>query len=206
MEYLIIASQPVTEALRRYVPPGAVVLAADAGWKQAQKLGLTPDLVLGDFDSSPLPDRGRLLRLPAEKNDTDTFYAVRYAAENGAEKVTILGGLGGRLDHTIANLQTLVFLAQRNIPNLMADETTEIYCLWPGHPLSLIPQKGRYLSVFATGGTATGVCLQGVRYPLQNAMLTPQYPLGVSNEFTEETAEISCETGYLLVMVTQKDG
>lgn len=203
MEYVILASQPIAPSLCRYIAPSATIVAVDAGWQQAQKLGLTPDLVLGDFDSAPPPPSAKkLLRLPAEKDDTDTYYAARYAVAQGATQVSILGGLGGRLDHTLANLQTLLFLAGNRVQNLMADEQTEIGCVWPGR-VEIAARPGWYLSVFAAGGPATGVCLQGVKYPLQNATLTPSFPLGVSNEFAQSTATIQCATGFLLVCLSK---
>ncbi|MDL2325435.1 thiamine diphosphokinase, partial [Ruminococcaceae bacterium OttesenSCG-928-A16] len=189
MECVILAAQPISKALCRYIPRSAFIIAVDAGWQQAQRLGIEPDLVLGDFDSAPLPQNGHNVhRLPAEKNDTDTYFAVREALARGAQKVTILGGLGGREDHTFANLQTLRFLAENRVENLLVSQTAEIRCLWPGTVL-LPPQPSRYLSVFAAGGTASGVCLRAVKYPLHNATLTPGYPLGVSNEFTNKPAE-----------------
>lgn len=197
---VIFASRPVAAGMLRYVPKGAFVIGADAGWQRAAVLGLAVDLAVGDFDSASAPPAGQVLRLPAEKDDTDTHFAARWALEEGFGNVVLLGALGGRKDHTHANLQTLLYLAQGGAACLAADETCEIYAFAPGvHRLPA--QRGRFLSVFAAGGPAAGVWLAGVRYPLQNATLQPGVPLGTSNEFEAPAAEIRLKEGFLYVMV-----
>lgn len=202
---VIVSSMDVSPDMRRLVPPDAFIIGADAGWQRAVQIGLQPHLALGDFDSAgSLPQNINTLRLPAEKNDTDTHYAAKYAVEHGFENVVLLGATGGRLDHTVANLHTLLYLAQHGVKNKLADAHTRVYCMPPG-TLSLQAHKGCYLSVFAAGGTAGGVVLAGVKYPLHNAVLTPAYPLGISNEFAAETATVTLAEGYLYVMVVQHD-
>lgn len=201
---VIIASQPVSPVMKRYIAPGAFVIAADAGWQNAQRLGVVPHLVLGDFDSAPPPaEAAELLRLPAEKDDTDTMFAARQALERGFEQLTLLGALGGRLDHQLGNLQVLLYLARRGAVALAAGETAEVRCVAPG-TLRLVRQPGRFLSVLAVGGEAAGVFLQGVKYPLENAVLTPDYPLGVSNEFVQDEAVITHSAGYLYVITAEE--
>ncbi|MFV0414511.1 MAG: thiamine diphosphokinase [Oscillospiraceae bacterium] len=202
---VIISSRPLSAALRRYIAPGAFVIAADAGWLRSMEIGVTPNLALGDFDSAPAPGpEVETLILPAEKNDTDTHFAAREALRRGFGQVTILGGMGGRPDHTMANYATLLFLAQNRVENLMADEATEVRCMGPGS-LRLQGGPNQYLSVFAAAGRVQGVTLQGVKYPLHNAQLTMEYPLGVSNEFLAGEAIVSIAAGYVWVVVTQKD-
>ena len=202
---VIISSQPVHRSMHLYVPPGAFVIAADAGWQRARELGIEPDLVLGDFDSAPAPQTGiEVLRLPAEKDDTDTHFAAREAVRRGFAEVTILGGTGGRPDHTLANYATLLYLAKNGVENLLADEHSEAQCIGPG-TLHIAERRQCYLSVFAAGGPAYGVYLAGVKYPLHNANLTPDYPLGTSNEFDGPQAGITVQKGHLLVVVTNKD-
>lgn len=202
---VIIAACPLSEAMRAYIPPHAFVIAADAGWQQAAKIGVEVDLVLGDFDSSPFPGGAvNTLVLPQEKNDTDTHFAAKEAVRRGFGSVTILGGMGGRVDHFFANLCTLLYLAEQGLGSRMVDEKTEIHCITPGEYL-FNAKEDAYLSVFAAGGKAGGVCLQGVKYPLLQAELLPDFPLGVSNEFAAPQAEVSFATGHLFVMITQKD-
>lgn len=204
-DFVIVASRPVSLQMLRYVPKEAFILAADAGWQNAKAIGLSPHLVLGDFDSSQKPDLNcETIVLPAEKNDTDTHFAAKVALERGASSVIILGGLGGRVDHMLSNLQTLHFLAQNGVQNLLADENTQIRCMVPGM-LELEPVDGVYLSVFPFNGTAKGVTLEGLKYPLNRYMLTASESTGTSNEFTKETARITLEEGSLMVVLSKKD-
>ncbi len=197
---VIFASRPVSAGMRRYVPAGALVLAADAGWKNARALGLEVDVAVGDFDSAPPPPgAAELLTLPAEKDDSDTHCAAKLALERGCTSVVLLGAAGGRADHHHANLQTLLHLAKAGARAMMADEESEIVCVGPGS-LELEAAGWRWLSVFAAGGPATGVDLAGLRYPLHKAALSPDTPLGLSNEFAAGVAKVSHTSGYLYVM------
>lgn len=205
-ECVIIGSRPVGQNMRRYIKPGAFVIAADAGWQRARELGVAPQLVLGDFDSSPIPQgiQAPCITLPAEKDDTDMHFAAGQAIERKFTSVVILGGTGGRADHTMANYATLLYLAKHGVQNLLADENTEVRCLLPGS-IEIEANSGCYLSVFAYGGTAEGVTLQGVKYPLNNARLSPDFPLGASNEFAGEKAVIKHTQGALMVFVVRKN-
>lgn len=202
---VIVSSRPLSEEMCRFIPQDAFVIAVDAGWQHADTLGVEADLVLGDFDSAPEPkEKGAILKLPQEKDDTDTLYAVKEALRRGYTDVTILGGLGGRLDHTFANMQVLLFIARSNAAGMLACEDTLVYCFGKGS--HTLPRKeGYYLSVFAAGNGAKGVCIEGVKYPLQDATILPDMPLGISNDFTQQEATIHCEEGYLYVMLVKKD-
>ncbi len=215
---LIFGARPVAAALvagalaRLAAPP--LVIAADAGWQQAQACGLLPEVVVGDFDSSPPPPAAwqtgeravRVLALPPEKDDTDLHCAARQALLAGVGETVLLGVLGGRADHGQASLATLLFLCQNGAKARIADKTAEIHCVLPGESLRLPRREGCYLSVFPAFGRAAGVQERGVKYPLTNALLTADFPLGVSNEFAAETAEISCREGGLFVYLVPKDG
>lgn len=202
---VIVSSRPLSEEMCRFIPENAFIFAVDAGWQHAARLGLEPDLILGDFDSAPEPqETGAYLKLPREKDDTDTMFAVREALRRGYQDVTILGGLGGRLDHTFANMQALLHLAKKGAAGMLACEDTLVYCFGKGK--YHIPRKeGYYLSVFAAECGASGVSLAGVKYPLEGASLSSDVPLGISNDFEDDTAEITCESGYLYIMLVKKD-
>lgn len=196
----------VQQALRDAVPR-ALVVTADAGWEVAVGLGLQVDLAVGDFDSSPEPGAdaaAQVLRLPAEKDETDLFCAVRQALAMGCEEFTILGALGGRADQTMASFATLLYLTKHGATGRLLAEDCTVYCTRPGEALFLEKDEERYLSVFCAGGKAGGVTLAGVRYPLDKVVLSPSVPLGVSNEFAAEQAEVKCETGYLFAMTVEK--
>lgn len=204
---VILAAVPVEPTLRRYIRPGDFVLACDAGLRNAARLGVGCDLLIADFDSLPeaeLPAGVPLLRLPAVKDDTDTHHAARWLLDHGCTEVTMLGALGGpRLEHTLANLATGLFLAQHGAVVTLADARSELRYLCPGQPLALPRAGWRFFSLFPLGGPLTGVCIEGGKYPLRDAALTPDYPLGVSNEFAADSAVLRCAAGYGLTVLTR---
>lgn len=204
MKCVIFAAMPVSANMLPYCENADIVIAADAGWRTAKQLNIEPDIFLGDFDSADAPVGKAVLQLPKEKDDTDTFYAARKAIELGAKEVVILGGLGGRFDHTLANLHTLLFLQQAGVNAMLADEKTEITILSAGnHTIAARPNF--YLSLFPVGECAQGITLRGVKYPLTEAVLTHTYPVGVSNEFAAEKAEICLKKGQLYCILAAKE-
>ena len=199
---VILSAVPVAAALGRYVQRGDFIVACDAGYRNAARLGLQPDLIVGDFDSAPQPKTAQeTIVLPHVKDDTDTQYAARWLLEQGYDEITLLGALGGaRLEHTLANLATGLYLAKNGVSVLLADERSELRFLTPGRALVLAHHDWKFLSLFPMEGTLTGVCLRGVYYPLEDAVLTAEYPLGVSNEFVGKMSEISVAQGTLTVV------
>ena len=180
--------------------PGDLVIAADGGYLACQRAGIVPDLLLGDFDSLlEQPDFGNILQVPVEKDDTDTFLAAKYGMEQGCRAFHIYGGTGGRLDHTLANLQLLVWLSQREARGYLYDETFTYTAITNG--AITIPQGPEWglLSVFCMGPDARGVCERGVQGPLTDAVLTAGFPLGVSNHIIEAEARISVREGSLVI-------
>ena len=204
---VILSAVPVGGAMRRYLTPDAFVVACDAGYRNAVRLGVQPDLIVGDFDSAPRPETtGKTIVLPHVKDDTDTHYAARWLLERGYTRITLLGALGGaRLEHSLANIASGLFLAQNGVEVLLADERSELHYLLPGTPLTLQKGDWQYLSLFPLEGRTEGLCISGVFYPLENAALTADYPLGVSNEFTAPQARLSCASGAVLVLLTKSD-
>ena len=203
---VILSAVPVAAALGRYVQPGDFIVACDAGYRNAARLGLQPDLIVGDFDSAPQPKTAQeTIVLPHVKDDTDTQYAARWLLEQGYDEITLLGALGGaRLEHTLANLATGLYLAKNGVSVLLADERSELRFLTPGRALVLAHHDWKFLSLFPMEGTLTGVCLRGVKYRLEDAVLTNRVPLGVSNEFAAPEAEISLTQGILMITQTKK--
>lgn len=175
------------------------IIAADKGYKILKNAGVNIDIAIGDFDSlGYIPSDVEVIKLKVEKDDTDTISAARYAIENGAEEIALIGGIGGRLDHTIANIQTLSFIVSNNVSARLMDFNNEITALKPGN-YEFQQRVGYSLSVFSLTDKVTGLCEKGVKYPLENAVLTNKFPLGVSNEIVDDKAFISFKSGTLLV-------
>ncbi|WP_312942789.1 thiamine diphosphokinase [Oscillibacter sp.] len=186
--------------LRERPAPGDLIIAADAGYLLCKKLGIVPDLVLGDFDSMEEPPGVVVHRSPVEKDDTDAMLALKTGLEKGCSIFYLYGFTGGkRLDHTLANLQSLLFLRRRGARGWMYGEDF----LWTAiENESLTIQKEvewGLFSAFCLGDRAEGVDETGFQYPLCNAVLTPEFPLGVSNHFINSEAVISVGRGALLV-------
>ena len=204
---VILSACPVQPELKRLLRSDDFIIACDAGYRNAARLGLQPDLIVGDFDSAPQPETAQeTIVLPHVKDDTDTQYAARWLLEQGYDEITLLGALGGaRLEHTLANLATGLYLAKNGVSVLLADERSELRFLTPGRALVLAHHDWKFLSLFPMEGTLTGVCLRGVYYPLEDAVLTAEYPLGVSNEFTADAACLQCSSGCGIVVLTRDD-
>lgn len=180
--------------------PGDLLIAADGGYSWLRALGLEPDVLVGDFDSlAEVPALPGVVRLPKEKDDTDTMFAVRLAMERGYSNFRIYGGAGGRFDHTLANLQILTFLARRGCGNTMYGPTWMASAVTDGELCLPAGQTGM-VSVFCQGDEATGVYLEGLKYPLTDATLTCDFALGVSNEFTGAPSRVTVGKGTLLVV------
>lgn len=187
--------------LRERPRPGDLQIAADAGLRLCRQLGRTPDLVLGDFDSMDVSEApADALRVPVEKDDTDTGLALREGLRRGCREFFIYGGTGGRrLDHTLANLQSLAFLRENGARGWLYDRDF-VYTVIKNETLTLRREVDWGLvSLFALGDRARGVTLTGLQYPLDHAELTCAFPLGVSNHFAEERAAVTVEDGLLLV-------
>ena len=152
---VVLSAVPVSTALCRYVQPGDFVVACDAGYRNAERLDLRPDLIVGDFDSAPQPKtEHETIVLPHVKDDTDTQYAAHWLLEHGYDEIILLGALGGaRLEHTLANLATGLYLAKNGVNVLLANERSELRYLVPGRELICSAGTGS-ISPFPDGGPA----------------------------------------------------
>lgn len=178
--------------------PGDLVIAADGGY--AHMGGIKPDLVVGDFDSlGYVPEGEKVVRHPAEKDDTDTMLAARIGIERGYRTFLLLGGVGGRLDHTLANIQTLAYLRESGARAALIGEG-ETITLIQNEALRFRAGLSGIISVFSYGAVAYGVYERGLAYALTDATLTDTNPLGVSNAFTGEPAEVRVRDGRLVVL------
>jgi len=179
--------------------PGDYVIAADGGYLHCREAGLVPDLLLGDFDSlDALPGDTDVERFPVDKDDTDSMLAMKLGLEKGYRTFHLYGGTGGRMDHTLANLQGLAYLARQGARGYLYDASYVFTALW-NSSLDLPAREEGIFSVFALGETARGVSILGGRYPLEGGELSPFFPLGVSNHFEGRPVRVSVEKGCLLV-------
>lgn len=226
---------------RGFAPgPGDLILAADGGYRALYRLGTTPDLLLGDFDSlgdAPLPPDLPVLRFPARKDDTDTGLALRHGLMLGFRDFALYGCAGGRTDHLLANFQSMARVSRLGATIRLAAPDYDAWSLTgpaplspadaPGAPgpapdasapgtcapapcpapnaaatLTLPPRPGgTVVSVFCHGDRAEGVTLTGLAYPLSDAVLTGDFPLGVSNRRLDGLpATVSVRRGALLIL------
>jgi len=193
------------DALAKPLAADDYIIAADGGLRHTEALGIVPDAVLGDFDSLGFVPEGANL-FPVEKDDTDAMLAVRQGLRLGYREFLLYGSMDGpRLDHTIANFQTLQFLADSGASGYLVGRDYIVTVVKNGK-LSFPAGCDGTLSVFCLGPDATGVTLKGLYYPLEDGTLTAGFPLGVSNHFTGTAAEISVKNGSLLVLWDRKNG
>ena len=185
------------------VQPEDFVICADGGYRHAKRLGIRPHLVVGDFDSMQAEEYAgvRHIAYPPQKDDTDTMIAIRHGLKRGYRNFLLLGCLGGRFDHSIANLAALYYLKKRGCTARIVDERNEVFLLEDEH-IDLPHRAGCKLSVFSYSGKCGGVTLTGVQYPLDRYPLDNAFPLGVSNEFAADFAGITVENGTLLVILS----
>lgn len=187
-------------ALHRGPQPGDYVIAADGGWNACGDAGIVPDLLLGDFDSlADLPSGVTVERHPVEKDDTDMMLAIKRGLALGHREFYLYGGMGGRrTDHTIANLQALLYLANRGAQGWLYGQG-EVYTAVCNSSTVYPARERGILSVFCLGAAARGVTIRGAQYEVTDAVLTADFPLGVSNHFAGKEVEISVCDGSLLI-------
>ena len=195
------APQSAPVVLDRRPGPEDFVIAADGGLRPCGELGLTPHLLLGDLDSlgGNVPAGVPLLRLPVEKDDTDTMAAIRHAAaQEECGEIWLYCALGGRLDHLLGNLQAVAFAVRRGIPARIVDEENEIL-VFSGGSVTVPERAGYSLSVLALSDRCTGVSIHGTKYELEHVTVENSFPIGMSNQW-RGTAEITVEQGVLAVI------
>lgn len=184
-----------------------LIICADSAYLKAQKENITPHAVIGDFDheeqAEPQGNFQKLLRFSSIKDDTDTMLCIKYALNRGADQIQIAGGIGGRLDHTFANLQALAFIHDHGATGQISDGDHDIFLT--SSTLTLKKGKYDYASVFAYDPICKDISLKGFKYEGEHLELQSNFPLGVSNEITSEQAEIHVGEGRLLVILAKQE-
>lgn len=177
------------------------VICADRGYAHAEKMGIVPDVIVGDFDSytGKLPENTEIHRSVPEKDDTDTMLALKLAIDRGADNVKIYGALGGRFDHAFANVQALKYASEHGCRAVIEDSDNEI-CIQTAGEVTYPLRRGWYFSIFAYSEILRIKKLVGVKYPLENAELKSSFPLGTSNEIISGSALLSIESGTAMIV------
>lgn len=209
---MIIGAVPITTrtVFAEFDPAEYYVICADGGYDNALRFSIVPDLVIGDLDSakSRPPASVRTLRLPVEKDETDTMSAVLVGLRLGMESFVLLGCLGGeRFDHSVANLNVLLYLANKGKKAVLCDEDTKVFAVREGK-VSFTELKGSTVSVFPFDGSVCNVTYSGLQYPMKQKNLTAGGTLmGVSNRLIADPAEIRVNVGCaVVVLFTPKQG
>ena len=198
----IVDYERIQKALR---PREDYYLFCDSGLRHLKKLGVQPNLIVGDFDSHENPHlAAETITLPREKDDTDTVYAAREAVRRGFEDFLLLGVVGGRLDHTLGNLGLMLMLDGQGKRCVALDDYSQMEIV--SRRTSFVPDNFPYFSLLNISGTAKGVTIRNAKYTLKDAEITCEYQYGVSNEpLPGKAAEISVREGSLLLIKVVKD-
>ena len=188
------------EIIKAQLKTDDFVIYCDGGLKHMEKLGRKPDLIVGDFDSHENPHMDvETITLPCEKDDTDTYFAVKEAIKRGFEEFLLIGVVGNRFDHTMGNISILLYLDAQGKKGVIIDDYSvmEIVSDRPAY----IDDSYSYFSLLNISGTAKGIDITGAKYPLENGEITPEYQYGISNEVLPgKTAKVCVKEGRLLLV------
>ena len=172
----------------------------DGGLKHMDALGVKPNLIIGDFDSASNPHMDvETITLPCEKDDTDTFYAVKEAVKRGFEEFLLVGVVGNRFDHTMGNISILLYLDSLGKKGTIIDDYSEMEVV-SDKPV-YVEDKYSYFSLLNMTGCAKGIKIEGAKYPLEDGEITCDYQYGISNEVLPGgKACVTVEEGRLLLV------
>ena len=182
------------------------ILCADGGYLRALSAGIKPDVLMGDFDSCDIGLVEDLEKIvyPTRKDDTDLILALRYMAKHGYTDVEVLGCFGGRQDHALGNIQSILFGQTLGLRVTLLDRKNRIFAVTKGIT-EIEREENSYVSLLCIGSPCEGITLEGFSYPLKDAVLTAEYPIGVSNEIVEAKARITIRKGTLICVIARKE-
>ena len=194
--------------IKKYILDSDYIISVDGGAGHLRKMGINPDILIGDFDSANSKDLDYYVRkgikvskFPIEKDMTDSELAIEKALELGADEVVFLGALGTRIDHSFANVMLLKKMLDIGLRGSIIDEHNELYMF--NSNFSFGKKEGRKLSLIPITEKVTGVSTSGLKYPLVNATMVLGTSWGISNEFEKEVASVSIKSGILLVCLSR---
>ncbi|MDP4180195.1 MAG: thiamine diphosphokinase [Bacillota bacterium] len=207
MKAVIVSSGSISnyDYPKKYLVGTDILIGVDGGAKHLRKMNVMPDILIGDFDSAAGEDLEYFMnagvmaiQYPPEKDMTDTELAIDYAIDKGCTSIVLLGCLGTRIDHSLANVFLLKKMLYNNVNGLIANEQNEVMLI--KDKIILKSEENSYITLLALSDKVEGVSTKGLLYPLDNADLELGSSWGVSNEFIEDIAEISIKKGLLLVI------
>ena len=207
--YIFIGGEVDRSALESPIPESALVIAADSGYDNAKKLGFAErcDFIVGDFDSTnerAFPSRAKIIRVPAEKNESDAQLAVDLALDtlnDYSDEIFIIGGLSGRLDHTLANLCLLEDVATVAPMVTLCDGKNRVRYLKERSSLLVPKSEYKYFGLIPSLSSAKGVTVEGAKYNVKNATISRDIAsFAISNEVSDSFAMVSCKKGGIFVI------
>lgn len=188
-----------------------LIIGVDGGCNHLHKLGIIPNYIVGDMDSIDKTILDEFIssgvsqkKFPERKNETDTELAVLLACELDSVLIDIYAALGGRIDHEIANVLLLKYIAKQNAYSRILSENEEVYLL-ENDELTIKGEKGNIVSVIPIGGDANGVTLQGLEYPLDEFDMEYSKPRGISNVMLDKSCHINVRDGSLIIVKYDKN-
>ena len=205
---IIIGSAPVEDlsVFQEFDAQNAFIICADGGLDTALAAKLKPNVVIGDFDSAKAapPANTETIRLLREKDDTDMLSAVKEGFHRGYTDFVLIGSIGGRFDHTYANICTLQYILSMGGHGLMANAKEKIF-LMPGGRLHLRGMRGDTASVYPFGAANAAVTYTGMKYPLNESVLTTAEPRGTSNIIDSDAPTVTVLSGQVVIYVLRAD-
>ena len=192
-----------TDQIKKYIDETDFVIACDSGIESCKDIGVTPNLIVGDFDSHKKPDTDiEIITLPTAKDDTDTMFATKEAVKRGFSEVVLLGVVGDRIDHTLANVYILSYLQDEGVNGMIVDDFSEMFIISKnGQNISRISDNYSFFSLLCLEGKVEGVTIKNAKFPLENGIITPNHQYATSNEVLPgEVAEVSIEKGSALLV------
>lgn len=205
MDCVIIASGDLkfTPEIRRIIESADLIVCADGGARHLRQIDMMPHVLIGDFDSIRQTDKAffkennvRMIQFPEKKDQTDSELCLLWAMEQQVSRITLLGGIGTRMDHSLANIFLLKQLADQKIPARIINANNEIYMVWDF--IEIEGTKGDLLSIIPVTETVSGITLTGLEYSLTNGELNMGTSMGVSNRFLDTLATVSVKNGGLI--------
>lgn len=204
MRCVIISGSPDTnvDEIKELCCPDDYIVCADSGYSYAKQAGILPDLIIGDFDSlkEELPADTEIVKLNNRKDDTDTEHCVMECIRRGHRNFLLLGSIGGRTDHTFANISILAFLSEYHYKGIARNNGEEIRILNKG-TYDMSGNKGLIFSVFPYACEAVNVSYEGAEYPLDSFTLTYNVSRGISNVFNNDKASITVNDGRAILLI-----